>query len=224
MGVASNGLESMSKSDFSTMDNLLARYVAGALPSPVEMAVGAHLALKDDNRAFVQGLESLAGEAVDNMAGAPVADRSARLEAIFSSDAAPLEAAIARERGAIPAALSALVPHEIHTIPWRTKMPGYKECALGVIEGCEVNLLWIRAGRKMPAHTHEGSEITLVLDGAFSDSRGRYGRGDIALADEDVDHSPIAENDRPCICLAITDAPLRLTGSYRQFFSEFIGI
>ena len=123
----------------------------------------------------------------------------------------------------IPASLAALVPHEIDMIPWRTKMPGYKECALGVIEGCEVNLLWIRPGRKMPAHTHEGSEITLVLDGAFSDSRGRYGRGDIALADEDVDHSPVAENERPCICLAITDAPLRLTGSYRQFFSEFIG-
>ena len=72
-------------------------------------------------------------------------------------------------------------------------------------------------------HGHHFSVLGLVLDGAFSDTRGRYGRGDIALADEDVDHSPVAENDRPCICLAITDAPLRLTGSYRQFFSEFIG-
>jgi putative transcriptional regulator len=224
MGAAKNGLEFMSKSDFSTMDNLLARYVAGTLPAPVEMAVGAHLEIKEDNRAFVQGLETLAGEAVDNMAGAPVSDRIARLESIFASDPAQKEEASVREPGMIPAALAALVPHEIDSIPWRSKMPGYKECALGVIEGCEVNLLWIRAGRKMPAHTHEGSEITLVLDGAFSDSRGRYGRGDIALADEDVDHSPIAESDRPCICLAITDAPLRLTGSYRQFFSEFIGI
>jgi putative transcriptional regulator len=211
----------MGKSDFSTMDNLLARYVAGTLPAPVNMAVGAHLELKKDNRAFVESLETLAGEAVDTMPGAAVSNREKRLDDIFSSQAAPEPVAL--ERGLIPMALAVLVPHEIDSIPWRSKMPGYKECALGVIDGCEVNLLWIRAGRKMPAHTHEGSEITLVLDGAFSDLRGRYGRGDIALADEDIDHSPVAENDRPCICLAITDAPLRLTGSYRQFFSEFIG-
>ncbi len=205
------------------MDNLLARYVAGTLPAPVDLAVGAHLELKDDNRAFVEGLETLAGEAVEVMAGTEVSDREKRLEQIFSQEQ-ELQAHLSDKKpGMIPASLAALVPYSMDTIPWRSKMPGYKECALGVIEGCEVNLLWIRAGRKMPAHTHEGSEITLVLDGAFSDSRGRYARGDIALADEDVDHSPIAESDRPCICLAITDAPLRLTGSYRQFFSEFIG-
>ena len=213
----------MGKSDFSTMDNLLARYVAGTLPSPVGMAVGAHLELKEDNRAFVETLEALAGEAVQELPGAALSDRSTRLDHILSNTDAPQAASVARGRGMLPSALTALVPHEIENIPWRAKMPGYKECALGVIEGCEVNLLWIRPGRKMPAHTHEGSEITLVLDGAFSDARGRYGRGDIALADEDVDHSPVAENERPCICLAITDAPLRLTGSYRQFFSEFIG-
>ena len=223
MEAARNGLESMGKSDFSTMDNLLARYVAGTLPTPVNMAVGAHLELKEDNRDFVGSLETLAGEAVEIMPGAAVSDREKRLEGIFSHELEPQADPSGNPRGMIPYALAALVPHDIDTIPWRSKMPGYKECALGVIEGCEVNLLWIRAGRKMPAHTHEGSEITLVLDGAFSDSRGRYGRGDIALADEDVDHSPIAESDRPCICLAITDAPLRLTGSYRQFFSEFIG-
>jgi putative transcriptional regulator len=211
----------MGKSDFSTMDNLLARYVAGTLPTPVNMAVGAHLELKDDNRAFVDSLEAMAGEAVEEIPGAAVMDRQARLDQIFASVAA--ETVSKPTSGKIPGALAALVPHDIDNIPWRSKMPGYKECALGVIEGCDVNLLWIRAGRKMPSHTHEGSEITLVLDGAFSDSRGRYGRGDIALADEDVDHSPVAENDGPCICLAITDAPLRLTGSYRQFFSDFIG-
>ncbi len=213
----------MGKSDFSTMDNLLARYVAGTLPTPVNMAVGAHLELKQDNRDFVGTLETLAGEAVEIMPGAEVSGRDKRLDQIFSQEQAAQADASGGERGMIPASLAALVPHDIGGIPWRSKMPGYKECALGVIEGCEVNLLWIRAGRKMPAHTHEGSEITLVLDGAFSDSRGRYGRGDIALADEDVDHSPIAEAGGPCICLAITDAPLRLTGSYRQFFSEFIG-
>ena len=214
----------MGKTDFSTMDNLLARYVAGALPSPVRLVVDAHLELKDDNRAFVDGLESLAGQEIEALPDAATENRDAKLAAIFASETAAADSGVkAATDHVIPASLAALVPYTVETIPWRTKMPGYKECSLGVIEGCEVNLLWIRAGRKMPSHTHEGSEITLVLDGAFSDSRGRYGRGDVALADEDVDHRPIAENDRACICLAITDAPLRLTGSYTQFFSDFIG-
>jgi putative transcriptional regulator len=206
------------------MDNLLANYVAGSLPMPLQHLVGAHLEIKDDNRAFVAGLEGLAGTAIEQQAAAPLDDRDARLAAIFGApeDNDAPEASV-RHDDVLPQALAGLVPFTSDTIPWRAKMPGYKECPLGVIDGCEVNLLWIRPGRKMPDHTHEGSEITLVLDGAFSDANGRYGRGDIALADEDVDHSPVAESDRPCICLAITDAPLRLTGSYRQIFADFIG-
>jgi putative transcriptional regulator len=206
------------------MDNLLASYVAGSLPVPLQHLVGAHLEIKDDNRAFVAELEGLAGSAFEHQDGVPLQNSDARLAAIFDApEAAETLVLPVRGDGVLPGALSALVPYSSDTIPWRTKMPGYKECALGVIDGCEVNLLWIRPGRKMPDHTHEGSEITLVLDGAFSDANGRYGRGDIALADENIDHSPVAENDRPCICLAITDAPLRLTGSYRQIFADFIG-
>ncbi len=206
------------------MDNLLASYVAGSLPVPLQHLVGAHLEIKDDNRAFVAGLEGLAGAAIEHQDGVPLHNSDVRLAAILDApELADAPVLPAHSDKVLPGALAGLIPYSSDTIPWRTKMPGYKECALGVIDGCEVNLLWIRPGRKMPDHTHEGSEITLVLDGAFSDANGRYGRGDIALADENIDHSPVAENDRPCICLAITDAPLRLTGSYRQIFSDFIG-
>ena len=78
----------MGKSDFSTMDNLLARYVAGTLPTPVNMAVGAHLELKQDNRSFVETLETLAGEAVEVMPGAEISGREKRLELIFSHEQA----------------------------------------------------------------------------------------------------------------------------------------
>ena len=33
----------------------------------------------------------------------------------------------------------------------------------------------------MPQHTHEGHELTLVLEGSFHDALGRYGRGDLAI-------------------------------------------
>lgn len=214
----------MGKSELATIDNLLARYVSGTLPLPVNCVVQAHLELKADNRDFVDSLEEIAGGIVDSLTPVGLSRSAERLEAIMAvPDHDDPQSAAKPTNALLPASLASLVPYDLDSIPWRTKMPGYKECALGVIDGCDVNLLWIRAGRKMPSHTHEGSEITLVLDGAFADSRGRYGRGDIALADDEVDHRPIAEADRPCICLAITDAPLRLTGSYSQLFSDFIG-
>jgi putative transcriptional regulator len=206
-----------------SLDSLFARYVAGSLPEPVRVLVDSHLSISSKNRPLVDALESFAGLSVEAMEPANISERDRRLEAIFAAPAAAEEAATKENPSLLPSALLRLVGHDIDNIPWRTKMPGYREYSLGEIDGYEATMLWIKAGRKMPSHTHEGAELTLVLDGAFSDVNGRYGRGDIALADENVDHSPIAEEGRPCICFAVTDAPLRLTGSYSQIFSDFLG-
>ena len=80
----------------------------------------------------------------------------------------------------------------------------------------------MRAGRQVPQHTHEGSELTVVLDGAFHDETGHYGRGDLVIADSSLDHRPTADEEQDCLCLAVTDAPLRLTGRFGRFFNPFI--
>lgn len=213
----------MQTTGIDTLDGLMARFVAGRLPEPARVLVEAHLAISARNRPLVNALEVAASIELEDITPAIVADRNARLDAIFDS---PPIVSSARRPGhdpVLPDVLLRFVGVAIDDIPWKTKMPGYREHLIGEIEGCEANLLWIKAGRKMPAHTHEGSEITLVLDGAFMDANGRYGRGDIAIADESVDHRPIAETGQPCICFAVTDAPLKLTGSYTQMFADFLG-
>lgn len=212
----------MRSAEIESLDGLMARYAAGTLPEPVRVLVAAHLSLRPERRAFVGALECVAGDALDAIEPLPLSDRDMKLLSVFGS--APLVAGPTKSAdGVLPGVLRDFIGFDVENIPWKSKMPGYREFSLGDIDGCEANMLWIKAGRKMPAHTHEGSELTLVLDGAFRDANGRYGRGDISLADENVDHRPIAEVDRPCICFAVTDAPLRLTGSYRQFFSDFLG-
>ena len=52
-------------------------------------------------------------------------------------------------------------------------------------------------------------ELTLVLQGAFRDAEDRFGPGDVEIADEELEHTPVAEAGADCICLAATDAPLR---------------
>jgi putative transcriptional regulator len=67
-------------------------------------------------------------------------------------------------------------------------------------------------------------EMTLVLKGAFRDEDGVYARGDIEVANQEVDHQPIAEPGEDCICLIATDAKLRFQGLLPRIAQPFIGI
>ncbi|SHK34614.1 anti-sigma factor, putative, ChrR family, partial [Lutimaribacter pacificus] len=58
-------------------------------------------------------------------------------------------------------------------------------------------------------HSHKGLELTLVLQGSFSDATGRFGIGDVEVADQDLEHTPMAGEGPPCICLAATSMPLK---------------
>lgn len=223
----------MVREHIDTIDSLLARYVAGTLPLPARVLVESHLEMREDTRAFVADLETMAGEALTEAPPAELSDRNAALERIFGSS----EKAITLDLGSVgyqppssrrtasgmPAVLRDFVGYDIDQVPWRTKMPGFKEYDIGEIDGCHVSMFWLRAGRVVPGHTHHGCEISLVLQGAFSDGFGRYGPGDISVADDDVDHRPVAESEGPCIGFAVTDAPLRLTGSFRQLIGDLIG-
>ncbi|EJC79013.1 anti-sigma factor, putative, ChrR family [Rhizobium leguminosarum bv. trifolii WSM2297] len=207
-----------------TIDALMAHYVAGSLPEPARVLVRSHLEMKPDNRSLVASLELLAGEALESAPETAIENRDRRLQAIFSS-AAPVSAsrAAARpENTLFPQALRDFVGFEVEDVPWRKRLPGFKDYCLD-IDGCEVNLMWIRPGRALPAHTHKGMELILILDGAFNDERGRFGPGDISIADETIDHRPVAEEDRPCIAFAVSDGPVKLTGSLRQMIGDLIG-
>jgi putative transcriptional regulator len=207
-----------------TIDTLIARYVAGNLPTPARVLVASHLELKPRSRALARGLEVMAGEELEQEKPKPLSDRASRLAAILGSDApAPIVLPPQPRNAVFPRALREFVGFDADETPWRTRMPGFREHELGDIEGFHVSLFWIRPGRRIPTHTHGGVELSLVLDGAFTDVHGRYGRGDISIADETVEHRPTAEMDRPCIGMAITDAPLRLTGSIPRRLMDIIG-
>jgi putative transcriptional regulator len=214
----------MVREHIDTIDSLLARYVAGTLPTPARVLVEAHLELKPKNRIKVANLESMAGLELMEIDPAPLSNRDAMLAAVLASSAPEASTRdVSGSERVFPKALYDFVGFDANEVPWRTRMPGFKEYDIGEIEGCHVNLFWIKPGRTVPAHTHEGSEISLVLDGAFSDARGHYGRGDISVADDSVDHRPNADMGRPCIGLAVMDAPLKLTGSFRQLIGDIIG-
>jgi putative transcriptional regulator len=203
------------------LDSLLAGYARGRLNPPLHVLVASHLEIQPASRGFVRAMEELSAAELLRSKPIELHDRDARLAAIFERGEA-LDSGPRRvdEPGVSPAPGGRILPrplarylgHGLDEVPWRRLLPGVREYRIEDNENGEATLYWIKGGRKMPSHTHEGSEFTLVLQGAFSDVNGRYERGDIAIADTEVDHRPVADPGEDCICFAVTDAPLQLTG------------
>jgi putative transcriptional regulator len=206
------------------IDTLLAGYAAGTLARPLHALVAAHLELSPRNRSFVASLEAARGAELAQGEALPLTNRDAQLATIFaqSVEAPSLQASNIGSSLFPPSLARYLNVDPIH-VPWRFKLPGVKEYRVEHSNGGEVSLLWIRAGRKMPQHSHEGQEATLLLQGGFTDTMGHYRRGDIAIADAELDHKPRADSDEDCICFAVTDAPLTLTGPVITWMRRLLG-
>lgn len=206
------------------LDALLAGYACGQLSAPLHTLVASHLAISPKNRAFVADLEAANGAALADGPPAPLRDRDARLAAIFEGGSdEPIVTRRPRGDGVMPTPLVRYLGLELGEVPWRTLMPGVREFRAEGTMKAGATLYWIKAGRRMPAHTHDGSEYTLVLQGAFHDVAGRYERGDIAIGDDELDHCPTADASADCLCFAVTDAPLRLTGPIGRIVQRFMG-
>jgi putative transcriptional regulator len=89
---------------------------------------------------------------------------------------------------------------------------------------CRARCANIPAGCAVPDHGHAGTELTLVLQGAFRDETDRFGAGDVEVADADLDHQPVAEDGADCICLAATDAPLKFNSMLPRLAQPFLRI
>ena len=101
---------------------------------------------------------------------------------------------------------------------------GVKQSVLTTSAEATARMLYIPAGITIPDHGHHGTELTLVLRGAYSDENDRFERGDIELADQDLHHTPIADSDQDCICLAVTDAPLKFKNLLPRLMQPLFGI
>ena len=191
-------------------DATLMAYAAATLAEPLAAVVAAHVSLCPRCRAETADLERL-GAAL--MLGSPRRSGEAPLEARHRAvDPLP---ALARPRVSrderLPAPIAAAYQLSMEQIPWRRLGPGvwHHRLALREADEGDLRLLRLGAGRTMPDHGHGGAEITLVLEGSYSDVTGEYRGGDVQDVDEDIEHQPIVGKDRDCICLIASVQPAR---------------
>ncbi len=187
-------------------DALLAAYAAGNLSHAFSVVVASHVSMCPQCRAGLQAHQAVGGVLLEDTE--TVAVSSGLKDDILSMLDAPFIPEPVYERsgvypGPVMQALKGRAPR------WKTLGMGVRQDILSEDEFGSVRLLHIQPGQAVPDHGHNGMELTLVLQGSFSDETGRFGVGDLEVADEELEHTPVADAGGACICLAATDARLR---------------
>ena len=204
-------------------DALLMSYAAGNLPEAFNLVVATHISLCDECRARLGAFEAVGGslleDAADNQSSVDLDATLARIERGPKDDIR-----FDTRPGLFPGALQSYVGGDVDAVSWRPVGMGVRQAILKTSRDATVRLLHIPAGCAVPDHGHRGTELTLVLQGAFRDESDRFARGDLEIADEDLEHTPVAEAGEDCICLAATDAPLRFRSLIPRMAQPFLRI
>ncbi|ATC97132.1 ChrR family anti-sigma-E factor [Pseudoalteromonas tunicata] len=198
---------------------LLQSYVLGELPASLTAAISMHA---DFCQECAKQITQLTCESADTF-DSPLADfstkaidindaeLSAMMHAICDNDdiyEAPViqspEIELKGNVYSVPRALRSL-----NMSGWY-KMGKLSRARIDFNEGAlHSSLLHIDQGGSVPMHTHKGFELTLLLDGSFSDDMGHYEKGDFILLDGKHTHNPMTETG--CLCFTVADDALHFT-------------
>ncbi|WP_380057601.1 ChrR family anti-sigma-E factor [Falsihalocynthiibacter sp. SS001] len=202
-------------------DHLLASYVSGSLPHPYAVVVATHVSMCLECRAALEAHQAVGGAILESTQ--EVALSAGLKDSILAKlDAPIIEKPVHGRTGVYPAPV--MQELEGQQPRWKPVGMGVRQCVLSASKQGSVRLLYIPGGQAVPDHSHNGLELTLVLQGSFSDEAGQFRVGDVEVADDHVEHTPIADEGPPCICLAATDAPVRFTSFLPRLVQPFIGI
>lgn len=205
---------------------ILADYATGAASPALSLLVASHLTHSPVSRGKVAVMEALGGALLVDEAPAALAEDAlertiARLERGDTEDQ-PSETDDDADFGPLPRPLGRVLGMGFDQIPWRFLLPGLAEYEL---EGYEpdqhVSLLRGKPGTRIPQHTHEGLEMTLVLAGALEDGDRVFGPGEVAINTAEDDHTPSITGDEVCYCLIVMDGKLRFTGRFSRVLNLF---
>ncbi|CAN7608358.1 ChrR family anti-sigma-E factor [Aminobacter sp. LjRoot7] len=209
-------------------DDLLLSYAAGSLAEGWSIAVATHLALCPGCRRRLMVAEGVGGELLETM------DEDASIEQSWASvrgrlqqqePGAPAVAATSGRSGGLPEPLRSYVGGDFDNLKWRPLGRGAYQIPIKTGDReTMVRLLRIPAGKPVPEHSHGGRELTLVLAGSFHDGTGLFARGDLEDADASLTHQPVATPEADCICLAVTDAPLKFRSWIVRAIQPLLGI
>ena len=218
---------------------LLLDYATGVLESPLEILVETHISLNAASARQLRMLMQLGGILLEECE--PVSLSEGALEAVMAEIGKDEAAQLvnAKQDNVIafppqsqsgnlsvphlPRPLADYIPDLSCDKSWRRISKGLSQCRIQ-FEGTQVeaNIYRIAPGTSIPVHSHEGTEVTLVLSGGFTDETGSFGPGDIAIQETGATHQPVADDDGECIVFAINEGNIRLASPIGRVLSYLV--
>ena len=225
-------------------DELLMQFAAGQLTNALGIQTACHLESCQQCQHKVRLYEQLGGDLIDISAPSEIEPdaKSRLLDNLHKLRADPSESAEANSNAGVledldelyrkqlananqrlPRPLRRFLPDYYENLPWSGFTKSIQSYDLPFSDDRYTARFYkIAAGSELPQHTHRGNEFTLVMSGSFSDLSGDYHPGDFVLADSSTHHQPRAHEKEDCICFAVTDAPLKMTGFFGRMLNPFL--
>jgi len=207
-------------------DELLMKFSAGQLTNALGIMVACHLESCEHCQAKVRMYNQIGGEILEDTKPVQVSSELREKMKALLEKPAPAESSqlsLKAPDPVLPRPLWRFIPGMLDQLPWKGFTSSIKEYTLPFSDDSYTAKFYkIAAGKELPEHTHKGNEFTLVLDGSFSDKSSAYHQGDFILADTETVHQPKAHMDKDCICFAVMDAPLKMTGFFGRMLNPFI--
>lgn len=203
---------------------LLTEYAAGSLPLAQAACISVHIQQCEHCQHLSEQLTEVGASLFGDLQ--PQAVSEGLLDGVLArlDEEAPLsyiKPEIASND--IPAILQRLMSGDFSDLNWKKIGSALRISYLNTGDPeHEFALYHIKAGGRIPEHGHRGTEMTLVLEGGFSDADGTYNKGDFIFRRPDDVHAPTAVQSEDCICLAVLDAPLKFTGWKFRWMNPFL--
>lgn len=198
-------------------------YASGSSAQPVSLLIASHLTWCADCRKKVGQLEKMGGALLEQIEPSRVSNAMlthllAKIEQTSTWPSKPVAQMESTDQD-LPIPLLQTIGRSLENLDWRN-YGSFAESRLMIdLIDHTTRLVLVKAGRSIPSHVHMGQEMTLVLRGGFSDSEGQYLRGDVTEKGPNQIHQPVADLGEDCLCLVVSDAPIKLTGVLGRFFS-----
>lgn len=205
-------------------DELLAEYSAAQLPATLSIAVSIHVDMCPVCQQKINELEALnaanvfseVNETLDESQVSGADQKTSNDDVFDLAMLVDITADESIDEVFAQASVTVQIQQQEYTLPRAlTRLGHSKFLQMGKLSRSRIDIddgplrasmLHIDAGGEIPEHTHTGFEVTLLLDGEFSDEFASYVPGDFMMLDGNHQHSP--QTKEGCLCFTVVSSAL----------------
>jgi len=206
-------------------DEWIVSYASGALSEAHALVVATHCHFHPELQNKIVEAEDIGGALMENSEPTKLSDHLFN-ELIKKIDDLPVETPRPSNDNGLPGPLADYLGKSLDQLNWRMMGPGLSQVRLWT--GPNDERLWLlkaKGGAKVPTHDHNGVEMTLVLQGSYHVGDECYRSGMLEIADDDTtNHTPMIDQGEDCICLVVTEAPIKIHSFIGRLVQPFIGL